>query len=207
MTPNQARTLSKKSVFIGVSKKIHGKSYFANKNFRKGDIVMLGFGRVIDHQTLHISVQIGIKKHYLPETWNGRYWNHSCNPNTHIRTRSDGFPNLIASKAIKFGEEITYSYWMSELYWTKNAHESKINSRCRCSSANCKGSIFSFSQLPRNDQKEMISRGHCSKYLEEYFEKNKSYQIREKNLMSYPSLKTSNISTRLRYNKKPVGVR
>jgi hypothetical protein len=163
MTAYQAKELSKKNVFIGVSKKPYGKTYFANRNFSKGEIVMAGFGKVIDHQTPRISVQIGEHKHYLPRKWNGRYWNHSCNSNTYMRTRVDGFPDLVALKAIKRGEEITYSYWMSELMWTKNTDESKIE--CRCGSKNCQGKIFSFSQLSKTNQEKIIEKGICSKYL------------------------------------------
>ena len=163
MKEKQITEFNKKNVYIGVSKKSYGITYFTNRNFRKGEIVMVGFGKIIDHQTSHISVQIGINKHYLPKSWTGRYWNHSCNPNTYIKTRADGFPNLIALKSIKYGEEITYSYWMSELEWTKYAEEIKI--KCKCKSKNCRGKILSFSQLSNTDQKKVIDKKNCSKYL------------------------------------------
>src|SRR3989338_3425360 len=98
MTINQAREFGKKNLYIGVSKKIHGKTYFANRNFRRGEILMVGFGKVINHQTPHISIEIDANKHFLPRTWTGRYLNHSCDPNTYMKTRLDGFPNLIALK-------------------------------------------------------------------------------------------------------------
>ena len=163
MTDNQAKDFSKKNVYIGMSKKPYGKTYFASRNFKKGEIVMIGFGKVINHQTPRISIQIGINKHYLPKNYTGRYWNHSCNPNTYAKTREDGFPNLVALKSIKQGEEITYSYWMSELEWTRNADESRIE--CKCGSKKCTGKIFSFSQLSKKDQEKIISKRICSKYL------------------------------------------
>ena len=156
MTINHAKELSRKNIYIGVSKKIHGKTYFANKNFKRGEVVMVGFGKIIDHQTPHISIEIDIDKHYLPTTWTGRYLNHSCDSNAYMKTREDGFPNLVALKSIKRGQEITYSYWMSELVWTKKAAEGKI--RCRCGSKNCIGKIFSFSQLSKIDRKKIINK-------------------------------------------------
>lgn len=163
MTENKVIEFNKKNVYIGLSKKLYGHTHFANKDFKKGEIVTMGFGKILNHQTPRISIQIGINKHYLPKIWTGMYWNHSCDPNTYIRTREDGLPNLVALKSIKRGEEITYSYWMSEFKWIKNADESKI--KCRCGSKNCRGKILSFSQLPKVFQKKLIDKKICSKYL------------------------------------------
>ncbi len=163
MTENQSEEFNKKNTYIGISKKSYGKTHFANRNFKKGEIVMVGFGKIIDHQTPHISVQIGVNKHYLPKSWTGRYWNHSCSPNTYMNTMVDGFPKLIVSKSIKCGEEITYSYWMSEFKWIKDADESTV--KCKCGSKNCRGKILSFSQLSKADRKKIVTKKLCSRYL------------------------------------------
>lgn len=163
MTEKQAIEFNKKNVYIGSSKRLYGKTHLAKRDFKKGEVVMMGFGKVIDHQTSLVSIQVDINKHYLPKIWTGRYWNHSCDPNTYIKTREDGFPNLIALKLIKKGEEITYSYWMSEFRWTRNANENKI--KCRCGSENCKGKILSFFQLSKKIQKDIINKKNCAKYL------------------------------------------
>mgnify|MGYP001582859880 CR=1 FL=1 len=92
---------NRENVNAGLSSKGYGHTYFVKKDFKPGEEVMRGFGKIIDHQTSHISVQVGTKKHYKPEKWTGRYWNHSCDPNTYIKTRSDGFPSLVALKKIK----------------------------------------------------------------------------------------------------------
>ena len=122
MYRNTILSFNKRNVYTSRSPKGYGMAYFARKEFKKGDIIMIGFGKVIDHQTAHISVQIGFKKHYIPEKWTGRYWNHSCNPNSCIKTRSSGFPNLIALKKIKKNDEIIFLYAMSEFEWAKNTH-------------------------------------------------------------------------------------
>ncbi|MBI2482320.1 MAG: SET domain-containing protein-lysine N-methyltransferase [Candidatus Vogelbacteria bacterium] len=154
---------NQKNVTSRRSEKGYGFSYFAKKDFKPGDVVMMGIGKTIDHQTYHISVQIDVKKHYIPKKWTGKYWNHSCDPNTYVKTRSDGFPNLIANKKINKGDEITYSYWMSELFWIKQADESHV--KCRCGSKKCKHKILSFSQLSEIDKKNVRNSHKCSRYL------------------------------------------
>lgn len=163
MTKKEIISFNQKNVYTGTSPKNYGQAYFASKEFKPGDKVMVGFGRIIDHQTPHISVQTGIKRHYKPKKWTGRYWNHSCDPNTYIKTRLDGFPNLIALKKIKKGDEITFAYYMSEFEWTKDVYESQA--KCKCGEKNCKGKILSFSQLSKKEQKSLKSKGICSKYL------------------------------------------
>src|SRR3989344_7599028 len=96
---------NQKNVFTGKSPRNYGHTYFAKRDFRPGETVMMSFGKILDHQTNHLSVQIGFDKHFLPTKWTCRYWNHSCNPNCFVRTRKDGFPNLVALKKIERGEE------------------------------------------------------------------------------------------------------
>lgn len=89
---------NKKSVYVGSSKHGYGLTYLAKREFDHGEVVMESTGKIINHQTPHISVQIGENRHFLPSKWTSKYWNHSCEPNTHIKTRSDNFPSLVASK-------------------------------------------------------------------------------------------------------------
>lgn len=154
---------NKQNVAAGKSKKGYGFTYFARNNFKAGDLIMMGFGKKIDHQTSHISVQINKNKHYLPTKWTGRYWNHSCDPNAFIKTRKDGFPNLIAKKNIKKGEEITYSYFMTELEWVKNADENFA--KCQCGSKRCKKKIKSFKDLSQTEKNSLKKAKYCSQYL------------------------------------------
>ncbi len=163
MTEKEAISFNKENVYNGISKNGYGWTCFAKKDFKIGDKVVVGFGKVVDHQTPRISIQIGFKKHYKPKKWTGRYWNHSCSPNTYIKTRSDGFLNLVALKNIKKGDEITFLYAMSEFEWIKNADENHIN--CLCGEPNCKGKILSFSQLSETEQITLRRNKTCSKYL------------------------------------------
>src|SRR5262249_48643729 len=109
------------------------------------------------------SVQIGPEQHYVPEKWTGLYWNHSCDPNAYMCTRNNGFPSLYALRDIKQGDEITYAYSMSEYRWSKTAKENAVT--CLCGTANCRGKILSFSQLPKEEQNALKNNQLCADYL------------------------------------------
>ena len=156
-------SFNKSNVLVALSPKGYGHSYFAKKDLKKGDIVMKGFGKIIDHQTQHYSVQITMDKHFLPNKWTGCYWNHSCKPNCFVRTREDGFPDLIALYDIKKGEEIFYAYYMTEYEWCKEAEENTI--KCKCKSENCNGKIFSFTQLTNKQKSSILLQEKVSDYI------------------------------------------
>ena len=163
MTKEEVITFNKDNFYIGISKNGYGWTHFAKKAFNPSDKVAMGFGKLIDHQTSHCSIQIGHHKHFLPTKWTGKYWNHSCNPNTYINTEKNGFPSLCALRKIKKDEEITYAYWMSENEWIKNADET--HTQCKCGGKDCKGKILSFSQLSKRKQSTIKKMRICSKYL------------------------------------------
>jgi SET domain-containing protein len=119
-------------VFVKKSK-IHGKGVFANRDFKKGEIVIKYSLKVLTEEEFHnlsksekqfTSFHDG--KYFLfpsPE----RYVNHSCEPNVH--------PNLkdkydVCIKDIKKGEEILADY-------TKEGVP-ELNLKCNCGSKNCK---------------------------------------------------------------------
>ncbi len=163
MNKSKIIEFNKKNVFVAESKNGYGRGYFASRNIKKGETIFHGFGRVIDHQTEFLSVQIGEKKHFVPSYWTGKFWNHSCNPNTYIKTRNDSFPNWIALRNIKKGEEVNYEYFHTEYSWTKQAILHLIS--CKCDQKKCRGKIYSFSDLTPSEQKKVLKSGHISKYL------------------------------------------
>ncbi len=148
---------------IQIRRSTHGAgfSYFANKNFKKGDLVMQLFGKLIDHQTNHYSVQIGYSHHILPYRLTGKYLNHSCEPSCYISTGENGFPRLMAKNKIEKGEEINFAYWMSEFMWNKHASENTVS--CLCNTPSCKHKIISYSQLSDKDKK--LCKNYISTYL------------------------------------------
>lgn len=68
--------------------------------------------------------------------------NHSCNPNTGVR----GVNTLIALRAIKSGEEITYDY--STVVGRSKPHESNWVLRCKCGASRCRKRIGSWETIP-----------------------------------------------------------
>jgi uncharacterized protein len=164
----QILAFNQKHVEAGLSTRGYGRSYFAKKDFQPGEEIMRGYGRLVDHQTSHKSVQIDFKKHYVPEKWTGAYWNHSCDPNAFMRTRNDGFPSLYARRQIRTGDEITYNYAMSEFQWSTNADENEIV--CRCGARYCKRKIRAFSQLTPQEQDILRKNKTCANYLLKAYE-------------------------------------
>lgn len=147
---------------IQIRRSLHGAgfSYFAKKSFKKGDVVMQLFGKVIDHQTNHYSVQIGYNQHILPYRFTGKYLNHSCEPSCYIQTGKNKFPRLVAKNKIGVGEEINFSYWMTEFEW--NQHASENTTSCLCNTPACRNRITSYSQLSSKEKKS------CKKYISTY---------------------------------------
>jgi len=164
MDKSSVMSFNESNVYCGRGpKKYGGMAYFAKRDFKAGDIVMHGFGEIIDHQTKHISVQIGPNRHYLPTKWTGKYWNHSCEPNCFARTRSDSFPDMVALKNIKRGKEITYAYFMTEYLWSPRAYEKRIS--CLCGAKKCFKKILSFSQLSNKQKNNLKKKKLISSYL------------------------------------------
>lgn len=158
-----AIAFNKNNIYCDKSPKGYGIAYFASHNFHKGDAVMHGFGKIVDHQTKHISIQISSNKHYIPTKWTGRYLNHSCDPSCFIHTRSDGFPDMVALKNIKKGEEITFAYFMTEYSWSSHSQDEYIP--CLCGAKKCFKKILFFSQLTDKQKNSLKRKKLISSYL------------------------------------------
>ncbi len=129
------------AVTVGKSR-IHGKGLYARKKIparRKigsmaGEIVSKKIAREKAKQKQSISIV---------ELWNGkaldasvynnelRYINHSCQPNTYMRTFGNHV-EFYALRAIKPNEELTCNYGPTH-------HDGKR--KCNCGAENCKGFI------------------------------------------------------------------
>lgn len=117
--------------------KIQGKGVFANKDFKKGDIVMRWntsntiskeeYDKLSDEEKRHITL---LDNKYTIMQEPEKFVNHSCDSNTTAKNFCD-----IATKNIAKGEEITADY--SD---TITEGEEMI---CHCNSKNCKKIIKS----------------------------------------------------------------
>ncbi|PIS42917.1 MAG: hypothetical protein COT24_01035 [Candidatus Kerfeldbacteria bacterium CG08_land_8_20_14_0_20_40_16] len=112
--------------------KINQRGVFANRDFKKGEVVLKWKPKKILTKK-EASALPEEEKHYVsnyqlnefilqspPE----RYVNHSCEPNTEVINGCD-----IALREIKKGEEITSDYGKDNVF---------IHFKCNCGSKNCR---------------------------------------------------------------------
>lgn len=114
---------------------IHGKGVFANRDFKKGEIVLRWdtSHRLTKEQAEklrkagdpNIAFLNGV---YLLVQEPERYVNHSCEANTSAKNFSD-----VAIRDIRKGEEITADY--------SQEGAPGMNMECHCGSRNCRGII------------------------------------------------------------------
>lgn len=118
--------------------KIEGKGVFANRNFKKGEIVIKYDTSVLLTKDEVDKLPQSEKKYvsyfndgkYILHQPPARYANHSCDANTCAKEIGD-----IAIRDIKKGEEITADY-------TKEGIPD-LNFKCNCGAKNCRGVICS----------------------------------------------------------------
>lgn len=105
--------------------KIQGKGIFANKDFKKGEVVLKWNPKKLTIKEVNKLTEK--QKHYLEKEGNDyflmqspeKYVNRSCDANTTIRNQCD-----VAIRNIKKGEEITSDY-------------ENNNFKCKCGAKNC----------------------------------------------------------------------
>jgi len=149
-----------KNVAIKKSK-IHEKGVFASRDFKKGDLIL----EIDDSNIVTDPAKLTKKQHdYLDYLENGkivlmkapeRYINHSCDPNTYIKT-VDGVRKVFAMRDIWKGDEITFDYSINGYgYGTWE---------CHCRSKNCRRSCqIDFFKLPKSLQIKYLP------YLDDWF--------------------------------------
>jgi uncharacterized protein len=118
---------------------IHGKGLFAKKMIKKGEIVSVKCGHVMDGKMLaqfsdfkNSELQIETDLFLAPRSKNERaacmmYLNHSCDPNIGI----EGNIIFVAMRNIASGEELTMDYAMFD-------DAGSYHIRCSCQSKECR---------------------------------------------------------------------
>nr|WP_319776222.1 SET domain-containing protein [uncultured Sphaerochaeta sp.] len=105
--------------------KIHGKGIFASQTIPPNELVMVISGEVISGKECE-------RREWEDDNvyifWNGRtyidtiktkkikYINHDCDPNCEVLARDKESLNLVSSREIKKGEEISMDYGYEEIY-------------------------------------------------------------------------------------------
>jgi hypothetical protein len=118
---------------------IHGRGLFAVRAIRRGEIVAIKGGHVMDRRGLarsparaeesHIQIDDGfyigaISRDEVPR--NKLFINHSCEPNVGIR----GQVTFVALRDVAAGEELTYDWAMEE--------NRPARTRCACRTPSCR---------------------------------------------------------------------
>jgi len=128
-------------VIVGKSK-IHGKGLYARKNIPARKKIGSMAGKIISKKTAREKARLN-ESISIVELWNGkaldastvnnelRYINHSCQPNTYMRTFNHHV-EFYALRSIKSNEELTCNYGPTH-------HDGKRE--CKCGASNCKGFI------------------------------------------------------------------
>ncbi len=143
---------------------IHGRGLFAIRPIRKGEIVAIKGGHILDRTTLRrvrgdieesfIQIEDGLYIGAVRRSevrGNKLFLNHSCQPNVGIR----GQITFVALRNIQPGEELTYDWGMEE-----NSRERVV---CLCRSRNCRGVLTGQDWKGRDLQRRY--KGFFSAYL------------------------------------------
>lgn len=144
--------------FIIKKSKIAGNGVFINKEVKRGQTIYFLNGELCSSDEIIRRVNDGKEEpsdplevgdeEYLDLDELSRTFNHSCNPNSFIRSKNE----LVAIRDINRGEEITYDYST-----TMNDDKEKIiragrelwTCKCNCGSKNCREIIDQFKTLPK----------------------------------------------------------
>lgn len=143
-----------------IQSNIQGKGVFAGSDFKKGEVILdIDDSNIVDDQAKLPAEErewcdyLGDKTVLMQEP--ERYINHSCEPNTFVRT-IEGVRKVIAMRDIKAGEEITGDYAINGYY--------DNDTPCHCGTSRCRGIISpNFFKLPRERQREYMP------YLDDWF--------------------------------------
>lgn len=139
-----------------------GLGVYAQRPFRRGDLVFSATGTVLPFQTRY-SLQIDWDKH-LDTHPPARYLNHSCEPNLGVKTNAQGLPDFYALRDIAKDEEVRYDYAMTEYrHYERSRPEWDFDLTCHCGAAGCRGRFGYYSELPLTLKEKY--RGFISDYL------------------------------------------
>lgn len=153
----------KKSLFLG--KNHLGNAVFSNRIFEKFEKIIEFKGEIFERSELpkietpedDRFVQIGRDKYLGPSGDLDDYINHSCNPNSGLKIKSETI-YLISIKKIPPNTEITWDY-------STTMDEDDWEMQCYCGSSNCRGIIKDFKYLPKKIQKKYIQLNIVPNYI------------------------------------------
>lgn len=136
----------------------YGKGVFAVKNIRKGELIAVFDGPILDgdfepwtKDLLYHAIQVG-KTRWRDSKGLARWINHSCEPNCGIKRLN----RIVAMRPILKGEQITWDYEMTE-------KSDWFRMRCKCGYPECRKVIGNYSRMPLRVRRKY--RGFISTWL------------------------------------------
>jgi len=139
----------------------NGKGIVAQATIKKDEIIAEYDGQVVH---LHSKWNNNLADHviqFAPKSWratNGlaKYLNHSCEPNCGLL----GLFTIVAMRAIRVGEQLTWDYEMTE-----NNKNERWSMNCHCGTRSCRKIIGAYRHLPLAIRRKY--RGYISSWLVE----------------------------------------
>ena len=142
----------------------YGKGVFASEDIKKGAIVYVlngptmspdDFARMVnsDKENIDDPLQVG-RRTYIDLDKISRIFNHSCDPTTGIRNRSDMF----ALRDIRKGEELTYDY-------SSVIAPTEWKMKCKCGYKHCRKVLGDIQSLPKERLIYYKKNGALQRYM------------------------------------------
>ena len=129
------------------------------------DIILFYYKASCTRLRTRTSIQVG-QAHHIEAGAIGSNINHSCTPNSKVRTSYDSESNegvvaFFSIKDIKKDEEITFDYATTETNLTPDLDRTL----CLCNTKNCRGRIFSYTKLPYIFKEKLENEGLLAEHI------------------------------------------
>lgn len=142
----------------------YGKGVFAGEDIKKGQKIYIlsgptmttkKFAEMVNsgNENIDDPLQVG-KRTYIDLDKISRTFNHSCNPTTGIRKRSEMF----ALREIKKGEELTYDY-------SSVVAPTEFRMKCYCGAKDCRKIVGDIRSIPNKKIFFYKNEGALQKYM------------------------------------------
>lgn len=155
------RSLSVGGVYVAPSR-LSGHGVFAGRHYEAGEGLFELQGEALTKAQILVggeehaanAYQIDNDLYIYPLHPEGRFMNHSCDPNAGLREDR----RMVALREIFPGEEVLFDYstTMSEQHWTMP---------CRCGALTCRGLIGDFHELPWRVQQRYLRLAVVQRFI------------------------------------------
>jgi SET domain-containing protein len=173
--------------------KKYGRGVYAKEDIKKGSVVYLlsgptmtpaDFAKMVnsDKEDIDDPLQVG-KRTYIDLDKVSRIFNHSCEPNTGLRKRSE----MLAISNIRKGDEITYDY-------SATIAPTEWKMKCNCGASKCRKILSDIVSVPKKQIEFYRDSGVLQKYMKLVLEQVElgKYKIPKYELELLQNLKKTN---------------